>query len=161
MSYHIDIMRYIAWYRIKISQTYSRYWYRYIPKISHDISRILDTIPNTTSKQFRTHTWGYASLPPSSLYTAYTAVVPIFLGFLNAQHPQLAESFYSLSKQSNHMGRINLEPSQATASKHWSPHSIPIRVLVGFGSSGHNDAFFVFPTAAVDNNVYTGTSIQR
>ena len=48
----------------------SRYWYRCIPKISHDISRILDTIPNTTSKQFRTHTWGYASLPPSWLYTA-------------------------------------------------------------------------------------------
>ena len=39
---------------IEISQTYSRCWYRYISKISHDISRILDTIPNTTSKQFRT-----------------------------------------------------------------------------------------------------------
>ena len=57
---------------IEISRTYSRYWYRYIPKISHDISRILGTIPNTTSKKFRTHTRGYASLPPNWLFTAYT-----------------------------------------------------------------------------------------
>ena len=28
------------------------------------------------------------------------------------------------------MGRINLEPSQAPACKHWSPHSVPIRVRV-------------------------------
>ena len=49
-------------------------------KISHDIFITLDTIPNTTSKQFRTHTWGYVSLSPSWLYTAYTAaVVPIVL----------------------------------------------------------------------------------
>ena len=53
---------------IEISRKYYRCWYRYIPKISHDIFRILDTIPNTTSKQCRTHTWGYASLPPSWLY---------------------------------------------------------------------------------------------
>ena len=60
-----------------------------------------------------------------------TAVVPIVLGFHNPQHPEPAESTYSLSKQSNlHMGRINLQPSQATASKHWSPHSIQSRVRV-------------------------------
>ena len=129
-------------------------------KISHDIFITLDTIPNTTSKQFRTHTWGYASLPPSSLYTAYTAVVPIFLGFLNAQHPQLAESFYSLSKQSNHMGRINLEPSQATASKHWSPHSVPIRVRVRVRvEGGHNHVFR--SSHGGRRNVYTGTAIQQ
>ena len=65
---------------IEISQTYYRsYWYRYIAKILHGISRILDTIPTTSSKQFRTsskqfrtsskqfrtHAWGYASLPAS------------------------------------------------------------------------------------------------
>ena len=77
---------------IEISQKYSRCSYRYIPKISHDVSRILDTIPNTTSKQFRTHTWEYPSLPPSWLYTAYTAVVPIVLRFLNPQHPEPTES---------------------------------------------------------------------
>ena len=78
---------------IEISRTYSRYWYRYIPKISHDISRILDMIPSTSSKQFQTHTWRYASLPPSWLYTAHTtAVVPIVVGFHNPQHPEPAES---------------------------------------------------------------------
>ena len=57
---------------------------RYIPKISHDIFGILDTIPNTTSKQFRTHTRGYANIPPSWLHTAYTAaVVPIVLGIFS------------------------------------------------------------------------------
>ena len=54
------------------------------------------------------------------------------------------------------MGRINLEPPQATASKHWSPHNIPIKVWVGVRvECGHNHVFVVFPTAAVDNNVYT------
>ena len=77
---------------IEISRKCSRCSYRYIPKISHDISRILDTIPNTTSKQFRAHTWGYASLPRSWLYTAYATVVSIVLGFLNPQHPEPAES---------------------------------------------------------------------
>ena len=33
---------------IEIPRTYYRHWYQYIPKISHDISRILDTIPSTT-----------------------------------------------------------------------------------------------------------------
>ena len=73
---------------IEISRTYSRYWYRHIPKISLDTSRILDTIPNATSKQFRTHTWGYASLPPSWLYTAYTtAVVPAVLPPFRNSYP--------------------------------------------------------------------------
>ena len=48
--------------------------------------------PSTTSKKIRTHAWGYASLPPSWLHTAYTAAVPIVLGFLNQQHPEPAES---------------------------------------------------------------------
>ena len=46
-------------------------------------------LPNTTtnSKQVRTHTWGYAILPPNWLYTAYTiAVVPIVIPpFRNSQ----------------------------------------------------------------------------
>ena len=103
---------------------------RSIPKISHDISRILDTILNTTSEQFRNHKWGNASLGPGWLYTPYTAVVPIVLGFLNPQHPEPAESTSSLPEQSNHMGRIDLEPSQATESKYWSPHSVLIRVRI-------------------------------
>ena len=41
---------------IEISRTSSRCWYRYIPNISHGTSRILDTLPNTTSKEFRTGT---------------------------------------------------------------------------------------------------------
>ena len=41
------------------------------PEVSHDIWRILDTIPNSARKQFRTHKWGYASIPPSRLYRAY------------------------------------------------------------------------------------------
>ena len=72
---------------------------------------------------------GYASFPPSWLNAAYTAVL-IVLGLLNPQHPEHVEKLKSLSKQSNHMGQINLEPSQATASKHWSLHGIPTRVWV-------------------------------
>ena len=69
---------------IEISRKYSRRWYRCIPTISHDIVKVLDTIPNTTSKQFRMHTWGHASLPPSWLCTAYTAaVVPRVVGFFS------------------------------------------------------------------------------
>ena len=70
--------------RIKISRTYSRYWYRYFAKISHNISRIiLGTIPDTTSKKFRTHTiWEYASLPPCWLFAAYTSkYCCTYLGF--------------------------------------------------------------------------------
>ena len=36
----------------------------------------------------------------------------------------------SLSKNSIQVGRINLEPSQATASKHWSLHSVRVRARV-------------------------------
>ena len=89
-----------------------------------------DTKHYYKKQTIRTHTWGYASIPPSWLYTTYTAIVPVALRFLNPQHAEPAESTESLSEQSNHMGRINLEPSQATASKHWSPRSVPIRVRV-------------------------------
>ena len=100
--------------------------------ISRDIFRILDTLPNTTSKHFRNNTWGYASLPPSWSHTAYAAaVVPIVLGiFPTHSIPSRLNQLKCLSKQSNHMGRINQKPSQAPASKHWSPHSVPIRVRV-------------------------------
>ena len=82
-----------------------------MPKISHDISIILYTIPATTSKKIRTHIWGYASLPPSWLYTAYTVPPIVRPRFSNPQHPEPAESTQSLSKRSNHiMGRINVEP---------------------------------------------------
>ena len=50
--------------------------------------------------------------------------------FRTAQPPSTASPF----------GRINLEPSQATASKHWSPHSVRVRarvmVRVGWSASG-------------------------
>ena len=36
---------------------------------------------------------------------------------------------YFQAEQSYHMGRINLEPSQATASKHWSPHSVRVVII--------------------------------
>ena len=61
VSYITSIMRYIAWYRylryimryfkiryIEISREYSRYWYWYIPKLSHDIYLLIDTMPITT-----------------------------------------------------------------------------------------------------------------
>ena len=67
------------------------------------------------------------SSPQLVTYSLYI-VVPV-LGFLNPQHPEPAKS-KDLSMQSNHMFRINIEPSQATARKRWSPHSIPIRVWV-------------------------------
>ena len=63
---------------IQICRACDRYSHRYMPNISHDISIILDTIPNTTSTEIRTHIWGYASLP---LYTAYTVVPIVVLGF--------------------------------------------------------------------------------
>ena len=59
---------------------------------------------------------------------------------LNTHAPSTASPF----------GRINLEPSQATASKHRSPHSIRVRVRVrvrvGWSASG--------ATAKKKNNVY-------
>ena len=42
------------------------------------------------------------------------------------------------------MGKINLEASQDTASKKWSPHSIPVRVWVGFGPSVVTITYFSF-----------------
>ena len=42
------------------------------------------------------------------------------------------------------MGRINLEPSQTTASKHWTPHRIPTSVWAGFGSSVVIITYFSF-----------------
>ena len=42
------------------------------------------------------------------------------------------------------MGRINLEPSQTTASKHWPPHRIPTSVWAGFGSSVVIITYFSF-----------------
>ena len=75
LVYIIHVMSYLyhAIYRMISVSRYpeTRYWHRYIPRISHDISRILRTTPNTSSKQFRTHIWGYASLHPSWLFTAY------------------------------------------------------------------------------------------
>ena len=47
------------------------------------------------------------------------------------------QSTLSISKHSIQVRRINLEPSQATASKHWSLHSVRVRVIgLGFGSGG-------------------------
>ena len=46
--------------------------------------------------------------------------------FWNTHPPSTASPF----------GRINLERSQATASKHRSPHSVRVRVRVGWSASG-------------------------
>ena len=86
----------------------------------------LDT-PNWAKKSVPTH-GVYASLPPSWLYTAYT--VPIVQGFPTHSIASRPNQLKSISKQSNQVGRINLEPSQATASMHWSPHSVRVRVQV-------------------------------
>ena len=84
--------------------------------------------PNWGEKN-RTHiVWGCASLPPSWLCTAYT--VPIVLVFPICSIPSRPNQLKSLSKQSNQVGRINLEPTQGTASKHRSPHSVRVRVRV-------------------------------
>ena len=142
---------------IEIRRTYYRYWYRSISK-SHDISRILDTIPNTTNKQFRTHTRRYPNLPPSWLYTA-NILLYLVLRFLNPQHPEQAES-KCLSKQSNHMGQINLEPRKPQHPSTGHPLVFQLGFGLEFGSSGHNHVFSVFPTVAV-YNVYTGTAIHQ
>ena len=42
------------------------------------------------------------------------------------QHPAAAW----INKHSTRTGRIDLEPSQATAAKHWSPHSVRVRFRV-------------------------------
>ena len=94
-----------------------------------------------------------------SLYFEVLLYVP---RISNQQHLEPTELTTSLSTQINHMGRINLEPPQATASKHWSPHNIPIKVWVGVRvECDHNHVFVVFPAAVVDNNVYTGTAKQQ
>ena len=120
---------------------------------------MLGTVKNSTKN--RTHIWGYASLPPVGyLQLIYCCInVP---RISNQQHLEPTELTRSLSTQVNHMGRINLEPPQATASKHWSPHNIPIKVWVGVRvECDHNHVFVVFPAAVVDNNVYTGTAKQQ
>ena len=66
-------------------------------------------------KKFRTRIWRYASLPASCLHTACT-VVPIVTRFPTHRIPSGPNQRKSRSKQSNHLGRINLELSQATAS---------------------------------------------
>ena len=88
-SKSFDTSHYVG---IEICRRYSRSTYRYIPKISNDISRSLDTIPNTTSKLVRTHTWGYASLPQLFTVQRMLLLYLYTLGFLNPQHPEPAES---------------------------------------------------------------------
>ena len=46
--------------------------------------------------------------------------------------PINVQSTLTISKHSIQVGRINLEPSQATASKHWSLLSVWVRVRVGW-----------------------------
>ena len=89
ISISFDTSHYVG---IEICRRYSRSTYRYIPKISNDISRSLDTIPNTTSKLVRTHTWGYASLPQLFTVQRILLLYLYTLGFVNPQHPEPAES---------------------------------------------------------------------
>ena len=63
---------------------------------------------------------------------AYTQFVLSRL-YSTPQHPEPAQSTSNqrnLSKHSIQVKRINLEPSQATASKHWPLHSVRVKVRV-------------------------------
>ena len=55
--------------------------------------------------------------------------------FSKPQHPDPAESTCSISKHGIQVGRVNLEPSQAAASMHRSPHRVRVRVRVLIGWS--------------------------
>ena len=71
-----------------------------------------------------------AWMPCFEKITCTAAVVPLVLAIFSTNSIPSRLNQLSLSKQSNHIGRINQEPSQAPTSKHWSPHSVPIRVRV-------------------------------
>ena len=114
------------------------------------IINTLDTMPNTTSKQFRTHTWGYASFPPSWLYTAYTAaVVPLALGIFSIHSipSRLNSTTATIWAESTKSLRRPQHPSTG------HPIAFQLGLGFGFGSSGHNHVFFVFPTAAVEMSI--------
>ena len=61
---------------------------------------------------------------PRLFYLGYAVPHIILSGPINVQ------STFSISRHSIQVGRINLEPSQATASKHWSLHGVRVRVWV-------------------------------
>ena len=67
------------------------------------------------------------------VFDAYTQVVLSGL-YTTPQHPQRPDqrpiNVECFQAQHPSRGRINLEPSQATASKHWSLHSVRVRVRV-------------------------------
>ena len=105
-------------------------------------------------KKIRTHIWGYASLPPSLIYTACTYSP----GISNPQHLEPAtQSFQAEQRKSVESTQSLRKPQHPSTG-----HSIAFEVDLGlgFGSGGHNNVFFVLRTAAVEN-VYTRTAIQQ
>ena len=74
--------------------------------------------------------------PPMGVPNAYTQFV-LFRSYSTPQHPEPAQSTSKqrivFTKHSIQVGRINLEHSQATASKHWSLHNVRVRVRVRVG----------------------------
>ena len=72
--------------------------------------------------------------PHMGVPNAYTQLVLFRLYCSAPEHPEPAQSTSNqrrvFAKHSIQVGRINLEPSQATASKHWSLHSVRVKVRV-------------------------------
>ena len=66
---------------------------------------------------------GYASLAPRLLHIGYTT---------HPQHPEQAESTYTVSKHGIQVDQINLDLSQEIDSiqKHWSLPSVRVRIRV-------------------------------
>ena len=96
------------------------------PSISpnHNISS-----PTTSGGLSKTRTpiWGYLMRTPRLFYLGYT--VPHSIPSRPNQRPMKVEYF-----QAQRPSRAN-QPrafTQATASKHWSPHSVRVRVRVGW-----------------------------
>ena len=86
--------------------------------------------PFDEKKKNRTPIWGCKQvLPPdcytsTCIYTGHTAAVPHSI----PSRPN--QRINSVSEHSIKVARINLEHSQATASKHWSLPSVRVRVRV-------------------------------
>ena len=117
---------------------------------SRDIFRILDTLPNTTSKHFRNNTWGYASLPPSWSHTAYAAaVVPIVLGiFPTHSIPSRLNQLKCLPNRATIWAESTKSLRKPQHPNTGHPIAFQLGLGLGFESSGNNHVFFVFPTAA-------------
>ena len=92
------------------------------------------------------------NLPREAIYALWLAKGQFISGSINFESCQATATLRrstkprnSPSKHSIWAGRMNLEPSQATASKHWSPDRVWVRVsvrvsvrVVGFRHHGQN-----------------------